>query len=77
MFAGSSAGLTSWVIGYPIDFVKTKIQSQDLDNKIYKGIFDCLKTNVTQNGRSILLRGLSTVCIRSIPVNSVAFLVEE
>jgi hypothetical protein len=77
MFAGSTAGLMSWMIGYPIDFVKTKIQSQDLDNKIYKGIVDCLKTNIKEHGKRIILRGLTTVCIRSIPVNSVAFLVEE
>lgn len=75
MSAGSIAGLFSWVFGYPIDFIKTKIQSQDLDNKIYKGIIDCLKTNIKEHGKHILLRGLSTVCIRSIPVNSVGFLV--
>ena len=77
MLAGSAAGLISWVVGYPLDFIKTKIQSQDLDNKIYKGIIDCLKTNVREHGKRILTRGLTTVCIRSIPVNSVAFLVEE
>jgi solute carrier family 25 carnitine/acylcarnitine transporter 20/29 len=75
MSAGSIAGLFSWVFSYPIDFIKTKIQSQDLDNKTYKGIVDCLKTNIREHGKNILLRGLTTVCIRSIPVNSVGFLV--
>ena len=31
MMAGGIAGLSSWVIGYPVDFLKTKIQSQNLD----------------------------------------------
>ena len=41
MMAGGVAGLSSWVIGYPIDYLKTKIQSQDLDNKQYRGIWNC------------------------------------
>jgi hypothetical protein len=33
MLAGGVAGLGSWIFTYPLDFIKTKIQSQDLDNK--------------------------------------------
>ena len=42
MFAGATAGLFSWIIPYPIDFVKTKMQSQNLDNKIYRSSWHCL-----------------------------------
>lgn len=71
------AGLASWFIGYPIDFIKTKIQSQDLDNKQYKGMVDCFWKSYKQHGASGFTRGLATVCLRSIPVNGVSFLVED
>jgi len=43
MLAGGVAGLASWVFLYPVDFVKTKIQSQDLENKIYRNSYHCFR----------------------------------
>ncbi len=77
MFAGAVAGLVSWIIPYPIDFVKTKMQSQDLDKRTYKNSWDCFTTNYKEHGWRGFTRGLWTVCLRSIPVNSMAFLIEE
>jgi solute carrier family 25 (mitochondrial carnitine/acylcarnitine transporter), member 20/29 len=75
MGAGGLAGLASWFIGYPIDFIKTKIQSQDLDEKKYKGIRQCFMINYRKYGLRCFTRGLLTVCLRSVPVNAVGFLV--
>ncbi len=77
MISGGIAGLLSWIIGYPVDFIKTKIQSQDLDNKSYRSILDCYLTNYRKYGLNGFTRGLFTVCLRAIPVNAVGFLVEE
>jgi solute carrier family 25 carnitine/acylcarnitine transporter 20/29 len=77
MLAGGIAGLASWIIGYPIDFLKTKLQSQDLDDKRYTGMRDCFQQTYRKYGLKVFTRGLVTVCLRSIPVNSVGFLVEE
>ncbi len=77
MAAGGLAGLTSWVIGYPIDFLKTKLQSQDLDDKKYSGMVDCFKRTYKKYGAHIFTRGLVTVCLRSFPVNAVGFLMEN
>ena len=77
MSAGGIAGFSSWFIGYPIDFLKTKIQTQDLDNKVYKGMLDCFRQNVQRYGWKCLTRGLVTVCLRAFPVNAVAFYVED
>ena len=77
MMAGGIAGLSSWVIGYPIDFMKTKIQSQDLDDKKYKGIWDCFIRHYRKRGMKAFTRGLWTVCLRAFPVNTVGFLVED
>ena len=77
MGAGGVAGLLSWVIGYPVDFIKTKIQSQDLDNRKYKGMSDCFIRHYKKYGMAGFTRGLFTVCLRAFPVNTVGFLVED
>jgi solute carrier family 25 carnitine/acylcarnitine transporter 20/29 len=77
MFAGGAAGLMSWIIGYPIDFLKTKFQSQDLDDRKYKGMKDCFERVYRKYGKKVFTRGLLTVCLRSVPVNAVSFLVED
>lgn len=77
MLAGGAAGLISWVVGYPIDFIKTKLQSQDLDNPKFKGISDCFWRVYKKYGPKIFTRGLVTVCLRSIPVNAVGFLADD
>jgi hypothetical protein len=77
MFAGALAGLGSWIFPYPIDFVKTKMQSENLDGRKYKNSWHCFISNYRESGWRGFTRGLWTVCLRSIPVNSMAFLVEE
>lgn len=38
-FAGGLAGVNSWVITYPADVVKTRIQAQHLDRPpVFKGL---------------------------------------
>lgn len=41
--AGGIAGSLSWLFSYPIDYVKTVIQSQHLEQIKYKGFFDCAR----------------------------------
>ena len=77
MASGGMAGLISWVIGYPVDFLKTKIQSQDLDNRKFKNAKDCFIRNYRRYGAKGFTRGLFTVSLRSFPVNAVGFIVEE
>ena len=77
MMAGGIAGLSSWVIGYPIDYLKTKIQSQDLDNKEYRGMLNCFWKHFRQHGMGGFTKGLWTVCLRAFPVNTVGFLAED
>lgn len=62
--AGSTAGISYWTYACPFDYVKTKIQS----GIPYSEIFSNLKL-------SHLYRGYSVVLLRSVPVNSVSFMV--
>lgn len=40
-FSGGFAGATTWFIMYPVDYVKTRIQSDSLENPQYKNAIDC------------------------------------
>jgi hypothetical protein len=39
--AGGLAGCSSWLFIYPVDYIKTVIQSQSLSNLKYKSATDC------------------------------------
>jgi hypothetical protein len=41
MLAGALAGLGSWILPYPIDFVKTQMQSENLDVRKYRNSWHC------------------------------------
>lgn len=69
--AGCISGLISWILAYPIDFVKTRMQSQDLDHQIYRNNTHCFRACLAEYGWRGFTRGLWTVCLRSIPVNMV------
>jgi hypothetical protein len=39
--AGGISGSASWLVSYPIDYVKTVIQSQQIENIQYKSAIYC------------------------------------
>ena len=41
--AGGVSGMTSWLFTYPIDYVKTVVQSDDHDNRKYSSAIDCAR----------------------------------
>jgi len=42
-FAGGIAGSASWLLTYPVDYIKTIMQSQNLTALKYKNSIDCAK----------------------------------
>ena len=42
-FNGGFAGMASWLFTYPLDYTKTLIQSQDLENRRYSSTFQCMR----------------------------------
>ncbi|CAL7949077.1 unnamed protein product [Xylocopa violacea] len=72
LLAGGLAGTASWVVSYPLDVVKSRIQA---DGSRYAGVVDCLKRSVKAEGYSCLYKGLSSTIIRAFPTNAVTFTV--
>ena len=58
--AGGAAGCLSWLVTYPIDFVKTRYQ---IDNS-YSSTFDCIRKTFKTEGYRGFWRGLSPTLLR-------------
>ena len=42
-FVGGVAGTASWIVTYPIDYIKTLVQSQPIKNKESHSAVECAK----------------------------------
>mmetsp|Transcript_6643 Transcript_6643/g.18539 ORF Transcript_6643/g.18539 Transcript_6643/m.18539 type:complete len:383 (+) Transcript_6643:435-1583(+) len=73
--AGGCAGVFQWVITYPLDVVKTRIQASPPGT--YRGIWDCAVTSVKAEGMEVMSRGLGIACVRAFPLHATIFLTCE
>jgi solute carrier family 25 (mitochondrial carnitine/acylcarnitine transporter), member 20/29 len=70
VIAGGCAGATSWVVVYPIDVVKTTIQTKHPD----KSVLQVSKIIYKSYGVNAFFRGMGTTVTRAFPVNGITFL---
>jgi solute carrier family 25 carnitine/acylcarnitine transporter 20/29 len=78
--AGGLAGCLSWMIIYPIDAVKSRIQSLPVDATAKERSFLRISRNISQNegfARLTFSRGLTVTLLRAFPVNATIFFVYE
>lgn len=74
--AGGIAGTFSWLISFPIDVVKSRLQVDGIDGKPkYKNAIDCVRISHKEEGLAFLTRGLNSTLMRAFPMNAVCFLV--
>ena len=79
--AGGIAGVVTWTSIYPLDVIKTKIQSPgithvageqtSLVNHSERGAWSIVKTSYRQEGLGIFFRGLGVCNVRAFIVNAV------
>lgn len=64
-----------WFTSYPIDIVKSKMQTDSLNPKEqqYKGTLDCFKKIYQTNGIKGFFRGFTPTILRAAPVNACTF----
>lgn len=77
MLAGGIAGLFFWTFFYPVDTLKTRLQSDNLYNPKYKNITDVYKQTVKSEGLQSLFKGITVCTLRSIPVSAFGLLTFE
>jgi hypothetical protein len=77
-FAGGCAGSITWGMVYPVDVVKTRIQTAPLTTPFSQlRVMDVGRQIVAQHGWRYLFRGLSITLVRAFPVNGTIFPVYE
>lgn len=69
--AGGLAGALSWIVLYPIDVVKSRLQG-DVVGK-YSGAWDCFLKSIRTDGWRSMSRGLGAVTIRAFISNGACF----
>jgi solute carrier family 25 carnitine/acylcarnitine transporter 20/29 len=78
MLAGGTAGSITWAMVYPVDVIKTYIQTRPLDTpRSQLTIATVGRGIVARHGWRHLFRGLSITLVRAFPVNGTIFPVYE
>lgn len=75
--AGGIAGAVSWLVIYPLDVVKSRVQATTASSAPFKSWIECMSQSVAKEGPSILVRGLGSTLTRAFLVNSAIFSVYE
>lgn len=76
LLAGGIAGVISWVVVYPIDVLKSRLQADGMNGSFkYKNLFDCYVKSVKYEGYAILTKGITPTIIRAFPTNAACFTV--
>ncbi|TFK89510.1 mitochondrial carrier [Polyporus arcularius HHB13444] len=73
--AGGMAGIAGWVVTFPFDVVKTRVQSTPPGEpgNPYRSTWSTIVASYRAEGLGVFFRGLAPTLIRAIPVNMVTF----
>ncbi|CAG8723713.1 244_t:CDS:2, partial [Dentiscutata heterogama] len=76
---GALAGYGMWLVIYPLDMVKSKLQTDGFtpQTRKYKGILDCFSRTYRYEGLRGFFKGFGTVMLRAGPVNASTFMAYE
>lgn len=70
---GGLSGYTLWIGIYPVDVIKSKLQTDSLSNPKYKGSISVFKDIMTKNGIRGFYRGFIPTILRAAPANGATF----
>lgn len=76
---GAGAGYAMWFTVYPIDVIKSKLQTDKLkpSQQVYSGSLDCAKKILATQGVQGFFRGFLPTILRAAPVNACTFFTFE
>ena len=74
--AGGLAGTAYWVVMYPLDVIKSKLQTQSY-RQPSRGIIECSRFVLQKEGMKGLYCGLFPCLLRSFPANAASFVAYE
>ncbi|KAI8966904.1 mitochondrial carrier domain-containing protein [Mycotypha africana] len=73
---GAAAGYAMWFTIYPMDVIKSKLQTDGFtpETKQYRSVLHCAKKTLAKEGVSGFFRGIGPCLLRAAPVNAVTFM---
>ncbi|KAI8071687.1 mitochondrial carrier domain-containing protein [Gongronella butleri] len=73
---GAAAGYAMWGTIYPIDVIKSKLQTDAFDpaNRKYSGVLDCARKTLAVEGAAGFFRGIGPCLLRAAPSNAATFM---
>lgn len=79
MFAGGMGGIGYWGITFPLDVIKSSMQTDSTikAERQYSGFVDCAKQIFRRRGIRGFYKGFTPCILRSFPSNAACFLVVE
>jgi len=77
--SGAIAGICYWSFTYPIDVIKSSMQSDNSDKakRQYRNIFDCAQKLYKQGGWKRFYKGYTPCLVRAVPAVAVTFITLE
>ena len=77
LFAGSLGGLLFWLLFFPIDVIKSSIQSDSPQKELrrYNGVADAYRKLYAEGGYKRFYQGFSPCMMRAMPANAVYCLI--
>ena len=75
--AGGISGASTWAIIYPLDVIKSQMQTSPLERHLQKGMWTVGSDIVREHGWRHMFRGLGVTLVRAFPVNAIIFPVYE
>ncbi|SAM05598.1 hypothetical protein [Absidia glauca] len=73
---GAASGYALWGTVYPLDAIKSKLQTDAFDpaNRKYTGALDCARKTLAVEGMAGFFRGIGPCLLRAAPSNAATFL---
>lgn len=68
---GGFSGAFAWLFIYPSDVVKSRLQ---MEGNQYRGLIDCVKQSVKNEGIGVFYRGFYTALLRAVPLHAGVFM---
>ena len=77
--AGGISGISTWMLVYPVDVIKTRIQTSSFDSMRLQDrkIWHAGKQIIRERGLRSMFNGLGVTVARAFPVNGIIFPVYE
>jgi len=77
LVGGAIAGFGFWGIFYPLEVIKTRMQSDHIDvaKRKYSSMMDCASKTYAEGGVAAFYKGYTPAIVRAIPVNAAIFCV--